>query len=98
MDKRNQFDDLPALKAPRPDDLSDELDCYLKSDVKKVKDVVEWWHGRKKSYPVLHRMALDYLTIPEVSKLPEIEVENKDTEDIEMPVGFDDILGTLSDM
>ncbi|KAF5331299.1 hypothetical protein D9758_018118 [Tetrapyrgos nigripes] len=40
--KRNQFDDLPALKAPRPDDLSDELDRYLKSDVKKVKDVVEW--------------------------------------------------------
>ncbi|KAF5356677.1 hypothetical protein D9758_013731 [Tetrapyrgos nigripes] len=129
--KRNQFDDLPALKAPRPDDLSDELDRYLKSDVEKVKDVVEWWHGRKKSYPVLHRMALDYLTIPatstdverifsrgrfllpyicnrlsaettralmclsqwsllgliddndvvEVSKLPEIEVENKDAED-----------------
>ncbi|KAF5317857.1 hypothetical protein D9758_018904 [Tetrapyrgos nigripes] len=40
--KRNQFDDLPALKAPRPDDFSDELDRYLKSDVKKVKDVVEW--------------------------------------------------------
>ncbi|KAF5356700.1 hypothetical protein D9758_013728 [Tetrapyrgos nigripes] len=146
--KRNQFDDLPALKAPRPDNLSDELDRYLKSDVEKVKDVVEWWHGRKKSYPVLHRMALDYLTIPatstdverifsrsrfllpyvrnrlsaettralmclsqwsllgliddndvvEVSKLPEIEVENKDAEDIEMPVGFDDMLGTLSDM
>jgi hypothetical protein len=58
------FDDLPALSAPSSSELRDELDRYLSTDPEQVTDVCRWWYERRVEYPRLHRMALDYLTIP----------------------------------
>ena len=61
---KNVFDELPALAAPRPSDLRDELECYLNSDPEHVVDVLLWWFERQHIYPALSYMAMDYLTIP----------------------------------
>jgi hAT family C-terminal dimerisation region len=63
------FDNLPALSALSTSELRDELDTYLSTDPEQVgsnssKEVVAWWYERRGVYPRLHRMALDYLTIP----------------------------------
>ena len=55
-----------ALTAPATSELSDELDHYLSTDPEQVTDIFKWWYERKGTYPCLHRMALDYLTIPGV--------------------------------
>ena len=61
---KNIFDNLPALCAPSKSDLRDELDRYLSTDPEHVTDAIAWWYGKRSVYPRLHRMALDYLTIP----------------------------------
>jgi hAT family C-terminal dimerisation region len=45
--------------------LEDELAKYLSTprDLH-VKDGLRWWYDRKHLYPRLHRMAMDYLSIP----------------------------------
>lgn len=58
------FDNLPALVAPKPSDLRDELERYLSTDPEHVVDVLAWWTERRHMYPCLSRMALDYQTIP----------------------------------
>jgi hAT family C-terminal dimerisation region len=63
------FDNLPALSALSTLELRDELDTYLSADPEQVggntsKEVISWWYERRGAYPRLHRMALDYLTIP----------------------------------
>lgn len=58
------FDDLPALIAPASTELRGELDRYLSTDPEHVTNVLAWWYARRAIYPCLHRMALDYLTIP----------------------------------
>ena len=60
----NIFDDLPALSAPLKTDLRDELDTYLSTDPEHVTDSIAWWYEKRYVYPRLHRMALDYLTVP----------------------------------
>ena len=62
---KNIFDDLPALKPPETKELEDELARYLSTlqDLN-VKDGLRWWYDRKHLYPCLHRMAMDYLSIP----------------------------------
>jgi len=60
----NIFDDLPALSAPSKSDLRDKLDRYLSTDPEHVTDPIAWWYEKRSVYPRLHRMALDYLTIP----------------------------------
>ena len=55
---------MPALSAPLKSDLRDELDRYLSTDPKHVTDAIAWWYEKRSIYPCLHRMALDYLTIP----------------------------------
>jgi hypothetical protein len=62
--RTNMFDDLPALAAPKPSDLRDELESYLSSDPEHVADVLLWWFERQHMYPALSCMAVDYLTIP----------------------------------
>ena len=62
----NMFDDLPALIVPASTELRGELDRYLSTDPEHVTDVLAWWYERRAIYPRLHRMALDYLTIPGV--------------------------------
>ncbi len=58
------FDDLPTLSAPLSSELCDELEWYLSTDPEQVTDVCGWWYEWRVVYPRLHRMALDYLTIP----------------------------------
>lgn len=41
-----------------------ELDEYLALPVERVSDPSEWWNKHKDQYPCLHRMALDFLSIP----------------------------------
>jgi hypothetical protein len=41
-----------------------ELDEYLRLPVENVKDPLKWWYHNRFLYPTLHRMALDYLSIP----------------------------------
>jgi len=60
----NLFDDLPALSAPASSELRDELDRYLSTDPEQVINVCAWWYERREEYPRLHRMALNYHTIP----------------------------------
>jgi hypothetical protein len=62
------FDDLLALSASSSLELRDELDQHLSTDPEQVggnsgKDIIIWYE-RQGVYPRLHRMALDYLTIP----------------------------------
>jgi hypothetical protein len=46
-----------------------ELEQYLVSPLEKVvdDDALKWWTTKKDVYPNLHRMALDYLSIPGLS-------------------------------
>lgn len=60
----NIFDRLPALSQPKPTASAEELNSYLNADIEDVSDPIAWWHGHRKTYPRLSRMALDYLTIP----------------------------------
>src|SRR5271155_2295066 len=64
---KNIFDNLPALQAPKPAELHGEVDRYLSTDPEHVTDVLVWWYEHKHIYPCLHRMALDYLSIPGTS-------------------------------
>ena len=68
-DLKNIFDNLPALQAPKPSGLCGELDKYLDRDPVDVSDALAWWHENRNVFPCLHRMALDYLSIPGKSQL-----------------------------
>ncbi|KIL54603.1 hypothetical protein M378DRAFT_47609, partial [Amanita muscaria Koide BX008] len=46
----------------------DEIQLYLSTETEDIKiDPIRWWHEKRKTYPRLYRMALDYLTIPATS-------------------------------
>ena len=64
QDTRNMFDSLPSLAASRPDELCDELDCYLSTDPEGTTNPIQWWVEHSAMYPNLSRMTLDYLSIP----------------------------------
>ena len=61
------FDNIDAFMPPKAADLRSEIDHYLVDDVEQADDPVKWWHDRRAVYPVLSRMALDFLTIPPTS-------------------------------
>ncbi|OBZ79948.1 putative AC transposase [Grifola frondosa] len=65
----NIFDSIPALSAPKPSERRSELDIYLATDPEHVADALAWWHERRGTYPHLSRMALDYLSIPDVERM-----------------------------
>jgi hAT family C-terminal dimerisation region len=44
-----------------------ELDEYLCKPVENVADPLKWWYSNQFMYPTLHRMALDYLSVPTTS-------------------------------
>lgn len=62
---KNIFDSLPAFRTVQYGSL-DELSRYLAAIPEDVKneDVLKWWYDHKLDYPNLHRMALDYHTVP----------------------------------
>ena len=65
----NQFDNLRSNLQRGAENLRDEFDRYLSSEPETVKDsdVLTWWIERRKTYPRLSRMAIDYLSIPGMS-------------------------------
>ena len=64
FESQNIFDNLPSLQAPKLAELHGELDNFLSTDPKHVTDALAWWYAHKDEYLRLHRMALDYLSIP----------------------------------
>ena len=64
--KHNIFDELPSL-APVTPTTKNELERYLQTPVKNVKNALEWWVKNQAVYPHLSWMALDYLSIPGMS-------------------------------
>jgi hAT family C-terminal dimerisation region len=44
-----------------------KLDEYLRQAVENVANPLKWWYANRSRYPILHRMALDYLSIPATS-------------------------------
>jgi hypothetical protein len=42
----------------------DELTDYLAAPRVKTDDPMKWWWEHRREYPVLHRLALDYLSVP----------------------------------
>jgi hypothetical protein len=54
------FGNLSVTTAPR----ASEIQEYLGHAVENVQDPLKWWVDNKYVYPNLHRMALDYLSIP----------------------------------
>jgi len=61
---QNIFNNLPALAPPQRMAAGDQLRLYLSTEVENVSNVLQWWYEKQKMYPRLHRMALDYLSIP----------------------------------
>jgi hypothetical protein len=57
------FGNLSVTTCPR----ASEIEEYLSHVVENVKDPLKWWVDNKYVYPNLHRMALDYLSIPATS-------------------------------
>ena len=48
LSSKNIFDNLPALQAPRPAELHDELERCLSLDPERVADALAWWYEKKK--------------------------------------------------
>jgi hypothetical protein len=46
---------------------SSELDEFLQLPTVKTKDPLAWWQNNCRAYPMLHWMALDYLSVPGMS-------------------------------
>jgi hypothetical protein len=57
------FGNLSVTTCPR----ASEIQEYLSHVVENVKDPLKWWVDNKYVYPNLHRMALDYLSVPATS-------------------------------
>ena len=57
---------LGPSTAPR----RNELDEYLAVAVESVEDPLLWWWDNRHIYPILHRLALDYLSIPGEYRCP----------------------------
>ena len=57
------FGNLSVTTCPR----ASEIHEYLNHVVENVTDPLKWWMENKYLYPNLHRMALDYLSIPATS-------------------------------
>jgi hypothetical protein len=51
-----------------------EIRKYLRLPVEEVTDPLKWWANNRLVYPNLHRMALDYLSIPGLSSYHIIEL------------------------
>jgi hypothetical protein len=60
----NIFDNISALALPKDTSVADEVTLYLSTGPEPIKDVLAWWYEKCTVYPLLSRMALDYLSIP----------------------------------
>ncbi|KAJ3002262.1 hypothetical protein NUW54_g5941 [Trametes sanguinea] len=68
-DSGNIFDQIPDLfcGSKRRTSEVDELDAYLKAEPEDITNPFQWWYRRRRVYPRLARMAMDYLSIPATS-------------------------------
>lgn len=60
------MDDITPSLPTTQSSAIDELTRYLSTPPERItrKEVLLWWHDHRSTYPILSRMALDYLTIP----------------------------------
>ena len=58
---------MPALTMPKGTKVADELTLYLSTGPERVNNILAWWYEKRTVYPMLARMALDYLSIPATS-------------------------------
>jgi len=56
----SSFGDLSVTTAHH----ASKIQEYLNHPDENVKGPLKWWDDNKKHYPMLHHMALDYLSIP----------------------------------
>ncbi|KAG6825280.1 hypothetical protein H0H92_004227, partial [Tricholoma furcatifolium] len=56
--------DISDLEDDSGTSVADELKDYLDEPRKIVTDIVTWWLSKRKVYPRLARMAIDYHTVP----------------------------------
>lgn len=47
-----------------PNPTEDEIDRFLALPLELVNDPIKWWWDHRNMFPNLHRMAIDYLSIP----------------------------------
>lgn len=59
----SSYGDLGVPICPRVSELQE----YLSRPVEQTQDPLKWWTNNRHVYPNLHRMALDYLSIPRLS-------------------------------
>jgi hypothetical protein len=55
---------MAALALPKSANVADEITLYLSTGPEPIKDVLAWWYEKRTVYPLLSRMALDYLSVP----------------------------------
>ncbi|KDR68985.1 hypothetical protein GALMADRAFT_1352965 [Galerina marginata CBS 339.88] len=64
-ESKNIFDNLLAYKhTSKSKSVADELQLYLSTPTQNAAQPFLWWYEKRHAYPHLHRMALDYLSIP----------------------------------
>ena len=67
QESKNIFDNLPFLASlPQLTTPINKLNLYLSTEPEDVTKPIEWWYKKRKTYPCLHQMALNYLMIPGV--------------------------------
>ncbi|KDR68329.1 hypothetical protein GALMADRAFT_215786 [Galerina marginata CBS 339.88] len=64
-ESKNIFDNLLAYKhTSKSKSVADELQLYLSTPTENAAQPLLWWYEKRHVYSQLHRMALDYLSIP----------------------------------
>jgi len=58
------FDVFAHINLPAASTSRSELDDYLTTSVENVVDPLKWWWEKRRVFPKLSRMALDFLSIP----------------------------------
>ncbi|GBE81312.1 hypothetical protein SCP_0310390 [Sparassis crispa] len=63
----DEFGDFANISVTMEPSARNELEEYLAAPLEKVRDPLRWWWDSRKAYPHLHRMALNYLSVPATS-------------------------------
>lgn len=58
------FDVFAHVNLPAASSSRSELDDYLTSAVQEVSDPLKWWYEKRRVFPKLSQMALDFLSVP----------------------------------
>jgi hypothetical protein len=66
-DQSDEEDDIWLFKKKKFEASTTELGSYFEGSVGKEVDPLSWWSENQKRFPILSRMARDYLAIPATS-------------------------------